>query len=391
VSTRLIYPARRAVEHAVTEPEVRPLRLFAVLWPLWQVETAANIYDEQSYDVVDRFLVRAVAEAGLSRTVDLVAFLGLPEPLVRRCLRFLSVIGHAQVDGAGTVRLTELGLRSAREGVRHVPRESRQDILVERFTSRPLPRRHYEGSVEVLPSPKVDEERLGDRTRFRYLHAQAAFRPEIVQQLAQRPDRAEFNLPRQLRDLRVIQDEHAYLPGYVIETVGSGLLAYTAVAPERDPFFEAVCREVPRVHQLVDAEERGNPRAIWADWLADPKALRRGTLRQLPNGVWRATLHPDSFGSRPKLPLTRVGSFELRRHHFLQVWCEGAGLRRRAAQERALGLAQTRDVRTRADLDQRVAELAGRLEVRPPSAMELRVYGEKHGLHAQVARLDQLE
>jgi hypothetical protein len=114
-------------------------------------------------------------------------------------------------------------------------------------------------------------------------------------------------------------------------------------------------------------------------------------LRQLPDGVWRATLSPASFGSPPRLPLTRVGSFELRRHHFLQLWCEDAGLRRRAAQERALGLTQTRDVRRRADLDKRVAELAGRLEVRPPSVAELREYGERHGLHSQVARLDQLE
>ena len=391
MSTRLIYPARRAVEHAVTVAGVRPRRLFPVLWPLWQVETTATFYDEQPYDLVDRFLVRAVTEAELTRVDELVAFLGVPEAWARRCLRYLSVIGHIRLDG-DLVRMTELGLSSARDGLRYVYQtESRQDILVERFTGRPLPRSHYAGSVEVLPSWTVDQGQLADRSRFRPLNAPAAFRRELVEQLVDRPDRTELNLPAQLRHLRVVEDRDGFLPAYVVETVDSGLLVYTAAAADRDAFFEAACREAPVVHSVIDAEEPGDPRQIWTEWLAGPKTIRRGTLRQLSSGIWRATLHEDSFGGASKLPLTRLGSFELRKHHFLQLWCQDAELRRRAAHERGLGLATTREVRTLVHLESRVAELAVQLEVRAPTVAELRAYGEQHGMHAHVARLDQLE
>jgi hypothetical protein len=60
--------SRRALENAATIPDVRPLRLFPVLWPLWQVEISASVHDPQACEVLDHFLVRAVAEGRL-RTV----------------------------------------------------------------------------------------------------------------------------------------------------------------------------------------------------------------------------------------------------------------------------------------------------------------------------------
>ena len=71
MSSRL-YPALRAVEHATSLAGIRPLRLFPVLWPLWRAETAASFYDERAYEVIDRFLVLAVRDAGL-RTIDELA------------------------------------------------------------------------------------------------------------------------------------------------------------------------------------------------------------------------------------------------------------------------------------------------------------------------------
>ncbi len=78
--SRRVYPARRAIEHAAGLPGLRPLRLFPVLWPLWQVETTASSYAEQPYELIDRFLIRAIREAGLSQTAELAGFLGLPPP-----------------------------------------------------------------------------------------------------------------------------------------------------------------------------------------------------------------------------------------------------------------------------------------------------------------------
>ncbi|MEE6258065.1 hypothetical protein [Plantactinospora sonchi] len=385
---RRVYPARRAVEHAVALDGVRPLRLFPVLWPLWQVETTANVYDEQAYEVIDRFLVRAVLEAGIHQVDELARFFGTPVSLVRRCLAFLQVIGHLRVE-ADTVRLTELGHRAAADGIRYVPKESRQDLYVEQYTGQPLPRRYYQGSVPVFPTPEVPEDRLGDRSRFQPLFAPTAFQPSIVEELARRPDRAEFNLPRLLRELSVLRQHDAFLPAYVIETADRGLLVYTAVAAERDSLFEDVCRQVPAIQNMISAEESADPREIWTAWLAEGRA-GRGTLRQLTNGVWRATLRADAFGPDARLPLSRLGSFELRRRHFLQIWCDDAGLRRRAVLERALNMTRAADIETGEELGRRIDALARQLGVSVPTLTQLRRYGREHNLHAHLARLDAL-
>ncbi len=65
-------------------------------------------------------------------------------------------------------------------------------------------------------------------------------------------------------------------------------------------------------------------------------------------------------------------------------------LRRRALLERALAMTQSPEVTTKAQLGQRAAALARLLEVAEPSLGELRSYGERHGMHARVARLDVL-
>ncbi|MEU8271121.1 hypothetical protein AB0B89_28670 [Sphaerisporangium sp. NPDC049002] len=388
MTTRAIYPARRAVEHAVTVPGVRPVRLFAVLWPLWQVEITANVYDEQAYEIIDRFLVRAIAEGGIDGRDELIAFYCLQPSLVDRCLAFLTVIGHLTTDH-GRLRLTELGLRSARAGVRYTLKESRQKLLFERYTGRPLPRRHYHGSVTVLPTPDVPEDMLADRTRFLPLYAATAFHPRMVDALAARPDRADYNLPGQLRGIGGGAAQDAYLPVYLIETDNRDLLAYTAIGAERDAFLEAVCRDVPAIHARIDAENRQDPRDLWTEWLAGTK-LGAGQPRRLANGVWRVTLTPAAFSGPPKLPLSRVGSFQLRKHHFLQLWCDDAELRGRAVKERALAMARSHEVETQADLMGRIDALASQLEVTGPTIAQLRSYAKSNRLHDHLAHLDDL-
>lgn len=380
------YPAVRAVEHATSLIGVRPLRLFPVLWPLWRVETAASFYDERAYEIIDRFLVLAVRDAGIHTVEELADFYGVPVPLVQRCASFLAAIGHVRVDN-GAVALTDLGRRSAADGTRYEPRESRQDIFVEQFTAQPLHRDYYQGSVPIFDSHDLPADRLSDRSRFQPLYASAQFRDDIVLPLRDREDRAEYNLPRMLRDLRVVGSQPAFLPGYVVETADSGLLVYTPLAPERDAFFERVAAHAPVLAQLISAEQGPDPRQIWTEWLAQGRGP--GTFSQLPNGVWRATLRADAFGPGSNLPLSRVGSYELRKRHFLQLWCEDAALRARALNERALAMTAAFGL-TKGELRQRVTGLARQLEVPEPSLPDLRRYGEQENLRTSVARLDSL-
>ncbi|WP_238010306.1 hypothetical protein KZZ52_52960 [Dactylosporangium sp. AC04546] len=385
---RLIYPARRAVEHAVTVPGVQPLRLFPVLWPLWQVEISANVYEEPSYEIVDHFLVRAVAEAGLDTGAELARFLALPVSMVQRCLAYLALIGHVRVAD-DRVTLTELGARALRDGVRYEPREARQLQYFEQFTGRPLTRAHHDGAVTVLPAPEVADDQVTDGSRFLPLFSTAQFRPELVTALAARPDRAAFNVPSQLHDLRFEGQRDGYLAVYLIETAGHGLLAYTAAAEDRDTLLERVCAEAAGVGDLIEAEGLGDPRRIWTDWLRD-RGGEPGLLRRLPSGVWRATFAAAAFGDQPKLPVSRAGTFQLRHHHFLQLWCDDARLRRQALLERALGVVRLPDVETVDHLDRRVQQLAHLLEVAPVTVEELRAHAVRTGAADRLPLLDAL-
>ncbi|WFE96497.1 hypothetical protein [Micromonospora sp. WMMD987] len=385
----IIYPAVRAVEHATAVPGVRPSRIFSVLWPLWQVETTAQIQEEQDYEMLDRFLVRGLMEGGFTRITELCRFYGLPRSLVDRCLAFLFLIGHVVVADE-VVTLTPLGLDSVRAGIRYVTKESRQKLLVERFTSSPLPRRHYDGSLTVLTTPRVPPEQGGDRLRFKPLFAPMVFQPDIIAQLAQRPDRHEFNLPKRMRDLQVLGAQDAYLPAYLIACADQRLLAYSGVAGERDTFLEQVCNQLPMIGHLVAAERTEDPQTIWTRWLADSKL--KGTLRQLPNGTWRATLATDSFGDPPRLSRAQVGSYRLSKGCFLQLWSNDTGLRRRAAMERVLSMTKSHGmIGDRADLVAHTASLAERLEVPAPTLKELRRHAHQHGLTDALARLDELD
>ncbi|ABW10930.1 conserved hypothetical protein [Parafrankia sp. EAN1pec] len=385
----VIYPARRAVEHAVSLPGVRPLRLFPVLWPLRQVEIIAFVDDEQAYEVIDHFLVRGIAEGQISRITDLAWFLALPEALVRRCVDFLRTIGHLQVAG-DRLLLTDLGIRSWQAGIRYEAKESRQHLLFERRTGWPLPRRYYQGDVAVLPDLNVPDERLRDRSRFLGMFDATPWRPDVVHALTARPDRAEYNLPGTLSDLRVLGERDVYLPVYLVETVGHGVFVYTALAEEPDRLFADVVTQIGTVGDLIEAEGLLEPRQIWTEWLTK-SSVGPGVLKKGGSGVWRIVLPAASFGpARGQLAVTRVGSYELRRHHFAQLWCDDAEVRRRAVRERALGLSRSRGVDSADDLRERVAPVARALQVPAPSLDELRTFAARSGRTREVARLEAL-
>src|SRR4051812_19990309 len=98
MTTRLIrYPEERALEDAVYRVGVRPTRIFALLLPVLCVEIEATVTDGEPYELIDRYLGRAIAEGGLHTTVELADFLALDEVLVDRALRFLTAIGHVTI------------------------------------------------------------------------------------------------------------------------------------------------------------------------------------------------------------------------------------------------------------------------------------------------------
>ncbi|GIH10620.1 hypothetical protein Rhe02_86870 [Rhizocola hellebori] len=385
---QLIYPATRAVEHACTQAGVVPQRLFAVLLPLWQVEVGADVQEEQQFEVIDHFIVRAIAEGDLHDRDALVAFLGLPAGLVDRCLAYLRRIGHV-TDPGPRLDLTDLGRESVSAGVRKVVKSSRQTILIERQTGWPLPRAHYDAGVAVLDSPEPVQGQLFDSTRFLRVFTAAGFDPQVLARLETHPDRDGFNLPSGLHNLRQGEVSEGFLPAYLIETTDGQLLGYSALGEHRDDFVEKVFAATP-VHHLVQAESADSPAEIWREWLAQTPAYGSGELEQLPDGRWRVVLTAGDFGEAPKVPLIQLGAYRLRENHFLQVWCEDEATRQAALYRRTLGISTLPEVTTEAELLRRMRNLAGTLQVPEITMKQLREHAQHVGGGRHLDRLDAL-
>src|SRR5690606_22712159 len=122
-----LYDASRAVEDAAAIPGTRPVRLYRIALPLFAVEFDAVVEERRPYDLIDRFIVRSIAEAELRTVPEIAAFLGLEEAMVARALRFLGDVGHVVGRSDGTFALTELGARSVR-GTARVVKHDRQKL-----------------------------------------------------------------------------------------------------------------------------------------------------------------------------------------------------------------------------------------------------------------------
>ncbi|WP_232292064.1 hypothetical protein [Frankia sp. QA3] len=351
----------------MTMPEVRPLRIFSVRWPLWQVEAQARFRESQPFDVVDHFLLRGVVEGRLATEADLMRFFGLSASLVTRGVDHLVHIGHLTRTGPAEVAASSLGVLSVQDGMRYVEKESRHLLYFDAFTNEPLPRSHYHGSVRILLD---GEETAGEHERARWFRRLTSMRPfslDAVRALGRRPDRARFNVPHLLEDLSPIATAGAWLPAHLLLTE-DGVLAFTQAAPVRDTFLEQLCRRAPQVLDTLRHERGGDePRLRWLDWLRE-RGLGRANLHTLPSGVWRATLPPQAFDGQ--LQLHRLGSFQVREGHFLQLWCDDERLRTRAVRQRALAICRRPGI-SRTEADDAVAAVAQLLDVPVPSFDEL--------------------
>lgn len=384
----LMYPDYRALEMIMATPEIRPLRIFSVRWPLWQVEAQATFEDSQPFDVVDHYLLRGIVEGRLRTSDELARFFGLSRSLVSRGIEHLVDIGHLHRDNPdpGILRPTDLGTVSARDGVRYVLRESRQLLMFDAFTHLPFPRAHYDGSVRVV----LDGDRkTGNRQDwFRPLTSLRPFELDAVRVLGSRSDRDRFNVPSRLHNLHPVSAGAAWLPAHLVLAEEGTVLAFTQAAQDRDRFLEHLCAQTPQVTHTLANERRVEARQVWVEWLR-AQGLGQATLTALPNGVWRATLPAHAFGPRPRQPLHRLGSFQVKDTRFLQLWCDDEQARASAVRRRALEISRRYGI-SRAELDDSVAAVANLLEVLVPTFDELLDFAAASGTPAQLRSLEVL-
>ncbi|MDI6101039.1 hypothetical protein QLQ12_20710 [Actinoplanes sp. NEAU-A12] len=230
-------PLREVVRRVGALPGVRPRRFVPLLLPMWAVEVVATVREAHAYDVFDRYLTRAVAEAGLSGVGELAVFFGVEPVLVERAARFLEGIGHVRRD-AGTITLTALGRRSMADGRRyHLSPGRRLALRFDGGAAEPVPWAHAVHAV-WLGEPALT---LPDGTVFAPVPARATLAPDAVRHLLSRADVAEFTGPAVPVEIEPSEPRAVWLPVYLVECEDDPLVFGKAVDGP-DPYLLQVYR-----------------------------------------------------------------------------------------------------------------------------------------------------
>lgn len=386
------YIPERALEDALYAQGVTPTRLFRILFPVWSVEIEADVIDGEPYALIDKYLERGIAEAGLTGRDALADFFGLDPVVVDRALRFLSAIGHLTGDD-GALALTDLGVRSLREDRRYeVTRRDRRKLYFDAFGSRPLVRDYYDADdVTFLPGPSSPDDRFQPLQSFEL----RGFRQEALAELARDPHRDKYNLPEPVTaPAQVGEPLMVYLPMYVIRATDPAgrprHLAYTQVADTMEPYMTELFAQTPELTAWFETENAygryDGDRA--RKWLTG-NGLDTATLRQ-DGGSWHVTLPATAFGDNAPLTLSKAGSYVVLGDTLLQTRCSDRNLREKALLKRLDDYLANRRNPAREPTESHIARLSRQLDVRTPDLPSAQALATAHGktaLAKQLARL----
>ncbi|MBO0782783.1 MAG: hypothetical protein J2P37_28545, partial [Ktedonobacteraceae bacterium] len=329
-----IYDPRRAIEMLRS---VKPVRLFAILFPLWDVETTAVQVESRPYELMEKYVERGIVQGDLHTVEELARFFGLHQVMVQKILHLLSIIGHVTcVDERWEI--TELGQRSIAEGKRYVEQEKRTRLYFDGFSSAPLQKGHYHREAVHILSPREAIEAQQLRRggyRFRIMTGPSLWRSAALQELEARVDRYDYNIPPEMYRIQVLSVQQAYLPMYIIEVdpgrlQGARYLVYTGIRGRRDAYLEGIVNRERAIAVALSSEERLEPYEVWSEWL-DERGINGILPMEQADGIWQVVLPAAMFeGERAKFPLSKVGDYELRRGYFMQIWCDDPFLRCKA-------------------------------------------------------------
>lgn len=393
---RLIpYPEERALEDVAFGHGIAPVGIHAVLLPVWQVEIAATTTEGHPYELIDRYLERGIAEGALHTVTELADFFGLDHVLVDRAVRFLGAVGHlTAVDGR--LALTPLGLRSVRDQLRYVvTREDRRTLYFDAFGSRPLTRPYYDSRTVTMLRGDALAEGTADGSRFRMLFSSHGFRRTALTELADRPDRARFNLPERIDDPTSLSEDHVYLPLFIVRAAapaGVRHLAYGPAGDRSDPDLTELLEQTPEIIHVLQADDRrrqGRPVADAVNrWLA-AKGRPPVQLTAQPDGGWQIELRADDFGP-DAVPVQRAGSFQVFDGDVVRLWSEDEETRRRALLERTNLYLTARRRPDRDETEEFVGRISRQLRLDVGGLPGLARMAHDHKRGAVARRLDEL-
>jgi hypothetical protein len=379
------YAVDRALDSVADQPGIRPVRVHRIAFPLHVAEVSATVAAREPFELLDRYVGLAIAECEFRSVAEISGYLGITPDVVDRVLRFLGEIGH--VTGAdGALALTEFGLRAARDETRYTPKEDRLKLYFDGVRCSPLPSRLYGRGVRPL-----DRETAFGQRRFRLLKHATGFSADAVTALAARPDRADYNLPDEHEDVRLLGADDAFLPCYLIRAVASSgyrSLVFTAAdSTASDPYLEEIFRSWPALDQAMLTEDNSQTglRAELSKWL-DERNMSITQLSLAGEAVPRLVLPASHFPARDapvkakgQFPLRQVGSYLTPHSFVLQLWCQSMEVRREATLQRALEYADS-SRRDEADVTAFLEQVSARLAIDGELTIaDLRAYARRTG------------
>src|SRR5579884_2785306 len=186
----ILYHPRWAIEHVQTIPELIPVRLFAVLFPLWYVEVTGRQEQSRPYELLEKYIERGIDEGQLHAVGALGDFFGLDSRLVEKILDFLETIGH--VTHTNNIwNLTDLGKKSVAAGKKIMSKETRQRLYFDAFRSQPLLREHYGNNLQIFSDGEADgvTQTYKGGYQFQRLISFHPWDAAAIGELERRPDR----------------------------------------------------------------------------------------------------------------------------------------------------------------------------------------------------------
>jgi hypothetical protein len=341
----VLYRPMLAIDHVQTLREFIPLRLFAVLFPLWRVEVAAIQPQNRPYEMIERYLERGIVEGQLCTVGELAAFFHLSRALVEKVLASLQAIGHV-TSSNGMLILTDLGYTSLQAGQKGIIQQKAHILYFDGFQIWPLLREHYHSkSIRILDELEADAvtERGRGGYQFQRLYSAQPWNRACLFELERHPDRARYNLPEEWSNLRDIGVTRAYLPMYLIKARKRSppssepyYVTYTRVRGRRDEFLERIVNENQEIRWTLNAEEEFDVEELWSQWLIG-MGLSYLQPQRTPQGLWRVDVPAQVFhSSNTILSVASIGTYHLERGYILQIWCTSQEVRSEAVLDRIL-------------------------------------------------------
>jgi hypothetical protein len=386
---RLIYHYRRALETLAEEPDLYPRRLFTAMFPLFQVRVRGQERRAEDYEELEWFIARAIGYAKVGSVTALRDFYGLDEQLVRDIVEVLKSIGHLVEREDHRLMLTRLGRESLAEERRYEMYESEQILYFDAYTCRPLPRSHYR--LRFFASGELRDE---DRALYSF----EPWRSEALDELARRPDRAEYHVRDEVQTLEALGVGSAYLPMHIVEAARQGgeqtLRVFTNVRGRRDLFFESLLEKHPEiVAPLLD--DHRLPQQVIGHGLAG-MGLSKGSYRlnRAASGEWRVTVPEYWVKSRRPDGVERLadlGEYVFAASYCVRVWSDDPDLRYRAACVRLLDrLEHIRRELAPAEVRRHIDGIFTGLEVRAADVETLMEIARDRGLGRAMEKLEGL-